>query len=220
MFQGFNDSTIKYFEAIKQENSKSIFTENNIYYLEGVKYPLEELYYELYGYFSRLDADLLGSKRRCISSAYNDARFCNGRPMKEYFYIRFKLNSVSKKNEVGFFFDASLDGYKFGLNIYHMNAGGMEKIRQYMLDNKRNSIKTIRGFHEANLLEVRGEKYVKNNYSDENKVLQEWLAYKNLSYIHEEPLNNMFYDRGMLNTLLWAFDSVKNVYMMLKAALA
>ena len=64
MFQGFNDSTIKYFEAIKQENSKSIFTENNIYYLEGVKYPLEQLYYELYDYFGGLDTDLLSSERR------------------------------------------------------------------------------------------------------------------------------------------------------------
>ncbi|MCI8364514.1 MAG: DUF2461 domain-containing protein [Eubacterium sp.] len=220
MFQGFNNSTIKYFEAIKKENSKSIFLENNVHYLEGIKYPLEELYYELYSYFSRLDSDLLSSKRRCISSAYNDARFCNGKPMKEYFYIRFKLNRADKKNEVGFFFDASLDGYKFGLNIYHMNAGGMEKIRQYMLCNKRNITKTIKEFNATNLLEVYGEKYVKSNYPNENKVLQEWLEKKNLSYIHEEPLNQMFYDREILNTILWAFDSVKNVYMMLKEALA
>ncbi len=220
MFQGFNDSTIKYFEAIKQENSKSIFTENNIYYLEGVKYPLEQLYYELYDYFGGLDTDLLSSERRCISSAYNDARFCNGKPMKEYFYIRFKLNRASKKNEVGFFFDASLDGYKFGLNIYHMNAGGMEKIRQYMLCNKRNSTKIIKEFNEANLLDVRGEKYVKSCYPNENKVLREWLEHKTLSYIHEESLNQTFYDRKLLNTVLCAFDSVKNVYMMLKEALA
>lgn len=33
------------------------------------------------------------------------------------------------------FFDASLDGYKYGLNIYNPNASGMNKIRQYILDN-------------------------------------------------------------------------------------
>lgn len=29
-----------------------------------------------------------------------------------------------------------LDGYKYGLNIYNQDAGGMNKIREYILDNK------------------------------------------------------------------------------------
>ena len=220
MFQGFNNSTIEYFQAIQKENSKNIFLENSAHYLDGVKYPLEELYYELYSYFSRLDTDLLNSKRRCISSAYNDARFCSGSPMKEYFYIRFKLNRADKKNEPGFFFDASLYGYKFGLNIYHLNAGGMEKIRRYLLCNKRSATRIIEEFNRADLLKVCGEKYVKNCYQNEDRTLQEWLNCKSLSYIHEESLNHKFYDREILNTVLLAFDSTKNVYKMLKEALA
>lgn len=112
-------------------------------YLEGVKYPLEELYYELYSYFSKIDSDLLTNKRRSISSAYNDARFCSDNPIKEYFYIRFKKDTANKKNALGFFFDASLDGYKFGLNIYNLDARGMEKIRDYILDNKHYSKEII-----------------------------------------------------------------------------
>ena len=101
-----------------------------------MKYPLEELYYELYSYFSKIDSDLLSNKRRCISSAYNDARFCSDAPIKEYFCIRFKPDKENKKNALGFFFDASLTGYKFGLNIYYLNAEGMKKIRDYILDNR------------------------------------------------------------------------------------
>ncbi len=90
MFQGFNESTIRYYEAIRKENSKEVHNENKQEFLEGVKYPLEDLYFELFNYFSRFDSDLLSDKRRCISSAYNDARFCREAPIKEYFYIRFK----------------------------------------------------------------------------------------------------------------------------------
>ncbi len=156
MFEGFNESTIGYYQAISRNNCKNTHQENQVLYLEGVKYPLEELYYELYSYFSKIDGDLLSSKRRCISSAYNDARFCNDTPIKEYFYIRFKLDTVSKKNALGFFFDASLTGYKFGLNIYNSDARGMEKIRDYILDNKHYTTEMIEKFNKSGLLEVRG----------------------------------------------------------------
>ena len=159
MFEGFNESTIRYYQAIGRNNCKNTHQENEMLYLEGVKYPLEELYYELYGYFSKVDSDLLSNKRRCISSAYNDARFCSDAPIKEYFYIRFRLDTVNKKNALGFFFDASLTGYKFGLNIYNLDTRGMEKIRDYILDNKHYAKEVIEKFNKAGLLEVRGEKY-------------------------------------------------------------
>ena len=104
MFQGFNESTIKYYKAIRKENCKKVYLENQQLYLEGVKIPLDELYFELYNYFNGVDRDLLSNRRRCISSAYNDARFCCGTPIKEYFYIRFKLSKVNKKKRIGSFF--------------------------------------------------------------------------------------------------------------------
>ena len=219
MFQGFNESTIRYYQAIRKENCKNTHKENEMLYLDGVKCPLEELYYELYSYFSRVDSDLLSNKRRCVSSAYNDARFCSDAPIKEYFYIRFKLNTVNKKNALGFFFDASLDGYKYGLNIYHLDARGMEKIRDYILDNKHFASEVIEGFHEAGLLEVRGEKYKRAYYPDEDMVLREWLERKRISFIHEEDLSSIFYERGILEHILAAFNSVQDVYFMLKEAI-
>ena len=75
MFQGFNESTIMYYKAIHKENSKKVYQDNEQLYLEGVKFPLDELYFELYNYINGVDRDLLSNRRRCISSAYNDARF-------------------------------------------------------------------------------------------------------------------------------------------------
>ena len=219
MFQGFNEATVKYYVAIRIENSKKAHSENLSFYLDGVKYPLEEMYFELYSYFDRWDVDLLNNKRKCISSPYNDARFCRGEPIKEYFYIRFKLNRADQKNALGFFFDASLDGYKYGLNIYNLDAKGMGKIRAYILDNKHFAKEVIEEFRAAGLLEVRGETYKKANYPKEDAVLQEWLEHKKLSFIHEEKLGGIFYERGMIERILAAFDSVQNVYFMLKEAL-
>lgn len=66
MFEGFNNATIEYYKKIKDINCKNIYRENERLYLDGVKYPLEELYYELYNYFSTIDNDLLNTKRSCL----------------------------------------------------------------------------------------------------------------------------------------------------------
>lgn len=219
MFQGFNKSTIMYYKAIRMENCKKTYQYNEHLYLEGVKIPLDELYYEMYNYFNSVDRDLLSNRRRCISSAYNDARFCCGTPMKEYFYIRFKLNRANRKNALGFFFDASLDGYQYGLNIYNPDASGMNNIREYILDNKCYAKKVIEDFNKASLLEIHGEKYKKKYYPKEDIVLQEWLERKRISCTHEENLSAVFYERGILNYIFSAFDSVREVYFMLKEAL-
>ena len=219
MFQGFNESTIRYYKAIHKENCKKVYQDNEHLYLEGVRFPLDELYFELYNYFNGVDRDLLGNRRRCISSVYNDARFCCGTPIKEYFYIRFKLNKMNKKNALGFFFDASLDGYKYGLNIYNPDASGMNKIREYILDNKHFAKKVIEAFNETGLLEIQGEKYKKAHYPNEDIVLQEWLERKKISFTHEENLSAVFYTREILDYIFSAFDSVNEAYFMLKEAL-
>ena len=219
MFEGFNTSTIDYYQAIRKNNCKNAHQENEMLYRAGVKYPLEELYYELYHYFCKVDSDLLNNKRRCISSAYNDARFCRDAPIKEYFYIRFKLDTVNKKNAPGFFSDASLAGYKLGLNLYDLNAGGMEKIRDYILDNKHYAKEVIERFNRAGLLEVQGEKYKRACYSEEDTLLQEWLERRRISFVHEDQLGTAFFGRELLDGILAAYDSVRDVYFMLKEAL-
>lgn len=219
MFQGFNESTIMFYEAIRKENCKKVYQENERLYLEGVKNPLEELYFELYNYFNDVDRDLLSNKRKCISSAYSDARFCGETPIKEYFYIRFKLNRKKKKNALGFFFDASLDGYQYGLNIYSPDAGGMNKIREYILDNKRYAKRVIEDFNGAGLLEIHGEKYKKAYYPKEDIVLQEWLERRRIFCTHEETLSDVFYKREILNNIFSAFDSAREIYFMLREAL-
>lgn len=220
MFEGFNESTIRYYQAIQKDNCKNTHQENMMLYLDGVKYLLEELYYELYSYFGKMDSDLLSNKRRSISTAYNDARFCSDASIKEYFYIRFMLDTVNKRNALGFFFDASLSGYKYGLNIYNLDAKGMEKIRYYILDNKHYAKEVIEKFKEAGLLEVQGEKYKRVYYPDEDVVLQEWLERKRISFVHESSvLDSAFYSREILECMLSAFDSARDVYCMLKEAL-
>ena len=219
MFQRFNESTIKYFEAIRKENSKSNYKTHERYYFEGVKEPLEELYYELFTYFGSVDSRLLSSKRRCVSSAYNDARFCREEPIKEYFYIRFKLDKGNQKSVPGFFLDASLDGYRYGMSIYKPEPKDMEKIREYFLDNKYSAIDAVQKFTNAELLELQGDLYKRDNYPEADPVIKPLLERKRLAFVKESVLDEMFFSRSLLENMLEAYDSVMDIYQLMKEAL-
>ena len=77
----------------------------------------------------------------------------------------------------------------------------------------------IETFNETNLLEIQGEKYKRTYYPKEDIILQEWLERKRISFTHEENLSAVFYQREILDHIFSAFDSVKEVYFMLKEAL-
>lgn len=219
MFQGFNQSTIDYFLAIGQSNSRETFRQKEALYMEGIRQPLEELFYELAAFFSGFDQDLLLNKRSCISSAYNDARFSRGEPVKEYFYLRFRLNGADRKNIPGFYLDASLTNFRYGLNIYHRNADGMERIRLGLLADKKQAQKLIRTFYENNDMEISGEKYKTAHYPQESPLLREWLERRQLSFFHEEQMNPTFFERKLLEDMTASFRNMKEVYLFLKSVL-
>ena len=219
MFQGFNQSIIDYFLAVGQSNSRETFRKEEALYTEGIKQPLEELYCELAAFFSDYDQDLQRKKRSCISSAYNDARFCRGEPVKEYFYLRFRLNRTDRKNIPGFYLDASLTNFRYGLQIYELNAEGMEHIRRSLLADKKQAQKLIQSFCKNNTMEISGKKYKAAHYPEESALLRDWLERRRISFFHEEQMNQTFFERKLLDNMTVSFQGMKEIYLFLKNAL-
>ena len=93
------------------------------------------------------------------------------------------------------------------------------QVLQIILDNKQYAKEVIEKFNQAGLLEVRGENYKRACYQEESLSLQEWLERKRISFVHEDEVTDIFYRRDMLELILTAFDSVQEVYFMLKEAL-
>lgn len=219
MFEGFNDSTINYFELIEYQNDKENFVKNRLLYEEGIQLPLEQMFYELANYFSNLDFDLVINKRSCISSPYNDARFCVGKPIKEYIYIKFKVNRIKRENTLGFFFDASKTNFKYGLNIYNSNSKGMERVRTEILNNKKKAKDLIRKFSESNNMQLVGKTYVKDYFPEEENILKSWLNMRTISIYHKEEMNSVFFKRDLLVNMLKAYAEIEDIYFFLKEAI-
>lgn len=219
MFQGFNEATIKYWEEMECDNSRENFKGQQDLYQAGIKLPLEELYYDLLKYFEKLDCTFNLRKNCCISSPYNDARFCGDRPMKEYVYVRFRLLKSRKENVAGFFFDASREDFRYGINIYHMNAKGMGQIRGELLQDEEKSIDLINHITRKNLLEVSGDCLKRSYYPDREEPLKSWLDKRNIQFSHEEPISEIFFRRDLLEQMLTTFEESMELFRLLNRAL-
>ena len=219
MFQGFNEATIEYWKKIKLDNSKENYKSLQELYNMGIKNPMEELYYDLLEYFEGIDSDMNFRKSSCISSPYNDTRFCGSSPMKEYIYVRFKLRKSRKDNVVGFYFDASETCFRYGINIYNLNAHGMEQIRGEILRDEENAREIIQWINEDHVLEVSGERYKREYYPDKDEGIRDWLERKSIHFVHEEPVGEVFFQRILLENMRETFGKSLDLYFMLKHAL-
>ena len=119
----------------------------------------------------------------------------------------------------GFFLDASLDGYRYGMSIYKPESKDMEKIREYFWDNKYSAIDAVQKFRKAGLLELQGDVYKKQHYPEADPVLQPLLERKRLAFVWESSLDEAFFSRSLLDNMLVAYDSVADIYQLMKEAL-
>lgn len=110
--------------------------------------------------------------------------------------------------------------YRYGLQLYHQNARGMEQIRQKLLREKRRAGRMIRDFERKQPMELRGI-MLKRAYAPEEKpVLQKWLNMRTISFSREASVGPEFMDRKLLENMLGAYDDMQEIYFFLKEALA
>ena len=95
----------------------------------------------------------------------------------------------------------------------------MEQIRGKLLENEQKSRKLIRRLEEKQALEVSGEFYKRSYYPDKDAGLRKWLDRKSIHFSHEEPMNQAFFERTLLENMLEAFEQIREVYFLLKQAL-
>lgn len=218
MFQGFTKETAHYFLEAGRHNSKAFFEQNRAVYQERVGIPLRELNEELAACLYELDKELCFVPGRCISTPYADARFCGGRPLKEYMYLHFKLPRERGRDIPCFFFDAGSADVRYGLRIVKQTASGMERVRNATLE----ALPRVSGaLMEAGRqgLTPRGRAFQKDRYPEFSGALGEWLNQRELLLAAELPLPPDFTGAAFAGRLKSAYQSLAPLYTLAKDAL-
>jgi uncharacterized protein (TIGR02453 family) len=223
MFEGFNESAVTFLKNIMANNNKQYFNEHKADYENFIKRPLIELYYELLDTIVDIDNQIEMKLQRSISTPYTDSRFMQKKPIKEYLYLRYKLNQNRKTDIPGFFFDASIETVRFGLKIYNTTSSGMEKVRLGLLENTAYYNNYIKELQKKKIKLYDCEKFKRDHYPEINEPLKGWLNSKDFRVYYllgDYKAEQSIFFKGELKTRIAdVFRRLKKLYNVIKTSL-
>lgn len=218
-FQGFTEKSIDYFLNICLDNSKSNFEVNRALYIEHVREPLRALHEELVPVMLEMDKGICVKQSRCVSGAYNDARYSRSDPIKTYMYLHFCAETRRETDIPGFFIDASYDGYRYGLQLYHRTTQGMAKLRDAALNNEKRFSEIVSAIHERGEFLLDGDCFKKEHYPQVSPLLKNWLNRKSWYVGRTNMTDEVFFSRGLVTRLGDGFSSLEALYRYMKDGL-
>lgn len=218
-FEGFSHQTREYFFGTKIDNSKAFYEKNKPLYLENVKAPLLALHQALTPIVLNIDPDICTKPARCISGVYNDARFSKAQPIKTYMYLHFCASTGRDTDIPGLFMDASDDGYRYGLHIYHQTTKGMQMLRDAALADEKHFTSIIKKLTDCGIFTLEGQDYKKDHYPDMSSPIKGWLNKKSWFLQHSEETSN-FESPKLADELADGFKLLSELYQFYIKALS
>jgi uncharacterized protein (TIGR02453 family) len=218
-FNGFTEKTLGYFLTIGLDNTKSNFEANRQVYTEHVRDHLRALHEELVPALLEIDPGICVRQSRCVSGAYNDARFARSEPIKTYMYLHFCAETGRETDVPGFFLDASYDGYRYGLQLYHRTTQGMAKLRDAVLENEKRFSGIVGGIERRGEFTLEGESFKKEHYPQASPLIKNWLNRKSWWLGNTCPPDGDFFSAGLVKRLSEGYRSLRDLYRFMNDAL-
>lgn len=217
-FQGFSEKTLEYFIRIRLDNSRAAFESLRADYNAHVKTPLLALHEALVPVISAIDPNLRLRPARCVSGAYNDARFSRTEPIKTYMYLHYRAGTDRGTDIPGFFMDASADDYRYGLQLYHPTTAGMALLRDAVLSDSRRFTGIVRDIERRGLFTLEGDMYKKDRYPDAPPALKDWLNRKRWWLGRTHVPDGLFFSPDLTAALAEGFQSLSPLYRFISEA--
>ena len=217
-FHGFPKGFADFLFSLRFKNTIDLLPENKIVYKQLITEPLTLLFHALAQPALSVSESLVTKPSKCISTMYSDMRFSRNTPLKEYMYIRFREPS-REKDVLGLYFDMGCDYYSYGIRIYKQTSAGMERIREYILENSRVFTRELGNLRKAGMVII-GDKFAKDHYPGiNNEMLKDLLNRKGFYIGRDCPVNESVFNERLQGEIADSYISLKGLYILLKKSL-
>ena len=211
MFQGFTDETVDFMWGIRFNNERAWFEANKQTYLDHLYRPMKELGDEVYDHISGQlkDYGLIGK----VSRIYRDARRLHGRgPYKDHLWLSVEQPGDLWTARPCFWFELTPESWSYGMGYYMAKPLTMAKLRARMERDPGEMLKLTRALNRQQEFALNGEEYKKPKSGVPDPVLEPWFRKKNFSIVHEEPLTEELFSRGIAERLKAGYDFLLPYY--------
>lgn len=215
MFNGFPKELIPFWLELPLNNTVEALPENKRRYDEVVGKPLRELFEALVPVIAGISPELEVRPSRCVSSPYTDRRFSRNTPLKEYVYLRFRLQN-RETDVAGFYFDMGLTHYGCGLRVYNTTAEGMQTLREKLIKRLPDAEKALLNAENHGFYPV-DKPYQKDRFPAlPDGIVKSVLNRKSFCLEKTSPVGEAVFSHALADGLSEGFMELKPAFELIK----
>lgn len=220
IFNGFSRKTLKFLRDLKANNNKSWFEAHRADYEEFVLEPLRDLVTDLGDFMLDIDPrfEITPAVNKTISRIYRDTRFSKDKsPFRSTVWITFKNRSKDWTTRVcGYFFELSVDSYRYGMGFYDAAPAIMSKFREQIDENPKEFLKAISFFAKQRKFVLEGEKYKRIIDKSKPEKIQHWYQRKNMYLVCNRKIDDTLFSSKLVDDLIAGFNMIAPLYQYLQ----
>ena len=222
-FNGFSRKTLKFLRGLKANNDKAWFQSHRADYEEFVLQPLRDLVTDLGDIMLDIDPrfEITPAVNKTISRIYRDTRFSKDKsPFRSTVWITFKNRSKDWTTRVcGYFFELSVDSYRYGMGFYNAAPAIMNKFREMIDEDPKDFLKAISFFDRQKTFMLEGEKYKRIIDKTKPEKIQTWYQRKNMYLVCNRKIDDTLFSRKLADDLTYGFGLISPLYLYLQKIL-
>jgi len=215
-FAGFSPKTLKLLRDLKANNNKAWFEAHRADYEEYVLQPLRDLVTDLGDFMLDIDPcfEITPVINKTISRIYRDTRFSKDKsPFRSTVWFTFKNQNKNWTSQVsGYFFELSVDSYRYGMGFYNAAPVIMSKFREMIDENPKEFLKAISFFAKQKKFVLEGEEYKRIFDKTKPEEIQHWYQRKNMYLVCNRKIDDTLFRRKLLDDLVYGFNLIAPYY--------
>ena len=219
-FNGFSRKTLKFLRGLKANNNKAWFESHRADYDEFVLQPLRDLVTDLGDFMLDIDPrfEITPAVNKTISRIYRDTRFSKDKsPFRSTIWIMFKNQNKDWTTHVcGYFFELSVNSYRYGMGFYNAAPAIMSKFREMIDENPEEFLKAISFLSKQRSFVLEGEKYKRIIDKTKHEKIQTWYQRKNIYLVCNKKIDDTLFSSELADDLMCGFGLIAPFYRYLQ----
>jgi uncharacterized protein (TIGR02453 family) len=219
-FKGFSPKTLKFLRGLKANNNKAWFQAHRADYEEYVLQPLRNLVMDLGEFMLTIDPyfEIAPAVNKTISRIYRDTRFSKDKsPFRSTVWFTFKNQNKDWTTHVsGYFFELSVNSYRYGMGFYNAAPNVMGKFREMIDENLKEFLRAISFFAKQKTFVLEGEKYKRIIDKIKPEKIQDWYQRRNLYLVCNRKIDDVLFSSKLVDDLASGFKLIAPFYYYLQ----
>jgi uncharacterized protein (TIGR02453 family) len=215
-FNGFSPKTLKFLRGLKANNNKAWFQSHREDYDAYVLGPLRNLVVDLGDFMLDIDPrfEIMPAVNKTISRIYRDTRFSKDKsPFRSTVWITFKNQNKNWTTCVcGYFFEVSVDSYRYGMGFYDAAPAIMSRFREMIDENPKEFMKAISFFANQRTFVLEGEKYKRIINKGKPEKIQHWYQRKSMYLVCNRKIDDALFSGKLVDDLIFGFNMIAPLY--------